>query len=192
MMLRRLSLALTAALAAPPALADSRWQQITYPPAHAPAPEYAQVIETRPVYQQVQVSQPRQECWQEPVAYRGGNSGNYWFTDGVAGSVVGAIAGGVAGHQFGKGRGKDAATALGAIIGAGVGQRVVNSRAPRYDGNGNGYETRCRTLSNSYYEQRLDGYDVTYRYQGRTYSTRMPYDPGARLPINVHVEPVRY
>jgi uncharacterized protein YcfJ len=174
-----------------PALADSRWNNTHTPHYATPAPEYAQVVETRPVYTAVQVSQPRQECWQEPTAYNRGGQQNYWFTDGVAGSVVGAIAGGVAGHQFGKGRGKDAATALGAIIGAGVGQRVVNSRAAPASQTG-AYQTRCQTIRSTYTEQRIDGYDVTYRYQGRLYSTRMPYDPGARLPVNVHIEPVRY
>ncbi len=170
------------------AYADGRWDAPAY--GYQGAPEYAQVVETRPVYTAIQVSQPRQECWQEPVAYAPRNNNNYWFTDGVAGSVVGAIAGGVAGHQFGKGRGKDAATALGAIIGAGVGQRVVNSRAPTV--NSGSYQTRCQSVPSHYTQQRIDGYDVTYRYQGRLYTTRMPYDPGARLPVNVHVEPVRY
>ena len=36
------------------------------------------------------------------------------------------------------------------------------------------------------------GYDVTYRYDGRTYRTRTPYDPGERLRVRVdqYVTPV--
>lgn len=32
-------------------------------------------------------------------------------------------------------------------------------------------------------EQRLESYDVIYRYNGRTYNTRLPYDPGESLPV---------
>jgi uncharacterized protein YcfJ len=41
-------------------------------------------------------------------------------------------------------------------------------------------------------EQRIDGYRVTYVYQGREYSTRMPYDPGDRVRIRVDVIPAGY
>ena len=35
----------------------------------------------------------------------------------------------------------------------------------------------------------LEGYDVTYRYQNRDFTTRLPYDPGSRLQLRVVVEP---
>jgi len=35
----------------------------------------------------------------------------------------------------------------------------------------------------------MDGYNVTYRYQGRTYSTQMDHRPGKRIPVNVSVSP---
>lgn len=151
--------------------------------------DYAEVIESRPLYRQVRISEPRQECWDERVVYR--DRGDVWFDDAAAGTVFGAIAGGVAGHQFGKGRGKDAATALGAIIGAGIGQRVaVNNSPPRAERVG--YEQRCQLVDSYRYEERVEAYDVTYRYHGRVYSTRLPYDPGRRIAVNVHVQPVGY
>ncbi len=80
--------------------------------------------------------------------------------------------GGVIGHQFGSGRGKDAATVAGSMIGAAIGHGPVR----RVD-----YERpveRCETRYQSFQEQRIDGYDVVYRYHGQKYATRMPYDPG--------------
>ena len=140
----------------------------------------------------MRIEEPRRECWDERVVYRDSpRDRGYWFDNSAAGSVVGAIAGGVAGHQFGKGRGKDAATVLGAVIGAGVGQRVAvtNSRAePSYERVG--YEERCETITDYRTEQRVEAYNITYQYGGRTYHTTMPHDPGARIPVNVDVRPV--
>lgn len=146
--------------------------------------EYAKVVSARPIYQQVQVSAPRQECIEERVvtrepAYRGHNNGA---------ALLGAILGGVAGHQFGKGRGNSVATAAGAVIGAGIGQSHQGGGGYREQVS---YEPRCNTYSDTRYESRLDGYDVTYRYNGRLYHTRMPYDPGSRVPVNVSVNPVQ-
>ncbi|MGQ0620160.1 MAG: glycine zipper 2TM domain-containing protein [Panacagrimonas sp.] len=182
---------------------DDRYEPPRYEAPHnrySAATEYADVISAQPIYRDVRIEEPRRECWDERVVVRDNprEREDYWFNNGAAGSVVGAIAGGVAGHQFGKGRGKHAATALGAIIGAGIGQRVALENYPRGgrdDGRGYeqvGYEERCRTVSNYRVEQRIEGYDVSYRYGGRTYRTNMPYDPGRRIPVDVNVQPVRY
>ncbi len=48
---------------------------------------------------------------------------------------------------------------------------------------------RCNTNYTSHQEERIDGYNVLYRYQGQKYATRMPYDPGKRLRIRVDVRP---
>ena len=40
-------------------------------------------------------------------------------------------------------------------------------------------------------EQRIDGYDVVYKYKGQRYSTRMPYDPGRRIKVRVDIRPAR-
>lgn len=146
---------------------------------------YAPVVSSRPVYRQIQVSEPRQECRDERVVYRepvygGGNP---------AGAILGGIIGGVAGHQIGGGHGRDVATALGAVIGAGIG-----GQSGGYQGSTDrvSYQQRCSTVDAYHYEERIDGYDVTYRYNGRLYNTRLPYDPGRRLAVNVDVRPVPY
>jgi uncharacterized protein YcfJ len=120
---------------------------------------------------------PRQECWTEHPGDRGG--GNR-----AAGAVIGGIAGGLIGHQFGSGSGNTAATIAGTIGGAAVGNEI----ARRQGGDPRAVE-RCRDVSD--YDERVVGYDVVYRFQGREFTARLPYDPAPDLPVNVTVEPAR-
>ena len=168
---------------------SDRWEE----PGRGARYEYADVVSADPIYRTVRVEQPRRECWDERVVYNERRNDGYWMDNGTAGGLVGAIAGGVVGHQFGSGRGKKAATALGAVIGAGVGQRVAvqNSRRDSSSYERVGYEERCETVTDYRTEQRVEGYDVAYRYGGRVYNTTMPYDPGSRIPVDVNVRPVR-
>ncbi|MCI0749916.1 MAG: glycine zipper 2TM domain-containing protein, partial [Nevskiales bacterium] len=99
--------------------------------------------------------------------------------------LVGGIIGGVIGHQFGKGHGQDAATIAGALIGASHagrhhGRHVVERTA---------YATTCQTVHTVRYEERIEGYDVTYTYRGQIYHAQMSYDPGQRVRIRVEVTP---
>ena len=48
---------------------------------------------------------------------------------------------------------------------------------------------RCHTVRGSRSELQPDGYDVTYRYQGQVYTTRMQNPPPARFPVTLNVEP---
>lgn len=163
--------------AATPALAG-RWDDA--------GTTYAPVVSSRPIYTQVQVAQPQQVCSSQPVVY---NQPVYGAGNNPAGTLLGGIIGGVIGHQFGGGRGNAVATAVGAVVGAGMG-----SQAGRYQGTVQqvSYEQRCNTVTSYRTEQRVDGYDVTYSYNGRLYNTRLPYDPGRRIAVNVDVQPVRY
>jgi uncharacterized protein YcfJ len=152
--------------------------------------EYGEVISAEPIYRTVRIEQPRRECWDERVVY---DEGPRYSDNGAGGAILGAIIGGVAGHQFGGGRGKAAATAAGAVIGAGVGQRVATQNR-RYEPRQErvGYEEVCETVTDYRTEQRVEAYDVSYRYGGRVYHTTLPHDPGSRIPVDVNVRPVRY
>jgi uncharacterized protein YcfJ len=131
----------------------------------------ARVLSAVPVREAVTAA-PRQECWTE-YSQGGGNR--------AVGAVIGGIAGGLIGHQIGSGSGNTAATIAGTLGGAAVGNEVAKRGSdPRA-------VERCRTVSD--YEDRVVGYDVVYRYQGREFSTRMPYDPGPDLRVNVTVVP---
>lgn len=147
---------------------------------------YAPVVSSRPVYTQIQVAEPQQVCRNERVVY---SEPNYRAGNNPAGTILGGIIGGVIGHQFGSGRGNSVATAVGAVVGAGVG-----NQAGSYQGETQrvAYQQRCDVVNNYHTEQRIDGYDVTYNYGGRLYNTRLPYDPGNRIAVNVNVQPVRY
>jgi uncharacterized protein YcfJ len=146
---------------------------------------YAQVLSATPVYRPVQIAEPRQECYQQPVVYdRGYRGGSF------AGSLIGGLVGGVVGHQFGSGGGRVLATAAGAVIGANVGAGI--GARNDYESGQVGYREECRTVADYRTEQRADGYDVTYRYGGRIYRTHLPYDPGPGLRVNVNVAPAGY
>lgn len=153
--------------------------------------EYAKVVDADPIYRTVRISQPRQECYDERVVYREEQPTYRSGGASPAGVLLGAALGGVAGHQFGKGRGNAVATAAGALIGAGIAQ---NHGGRSYQTGGGytervAYEPRCTTYDDYRTEQRVEGYDVTYRYNGRTYHTRMDHDPGSHIPVNVDVSP---
>ena len=155
----------------------------------------ARVISATPITERVAV--PKRECLVEPSGYdqpapppairsdSGGTSG--------AGAVLGAIVGGVIGHQFGSSSGgRDHGTAAGAVIGGLIGnsiekdqsgyQRAANEApAPRPIPPG------CETVTEM--SDRIVGYDVRYEYNGREFRTRMPYDPGPQMAVNVEVRP---
>jgi uncharacterized protein YcfJ len=152
-------------------------------PAHTQY-EYARVVDVDPIVRQVRVETPRRECWDETryVASRP------HISDPEVGgrTLLGAAIGGVIGHQFGSGRGRDAATVAGALIGASVG---YDSAAKRQAG---GYEEvveRCDVRVEHTYHERIEGYRVTYEYNGRRYTTQLPYDPGDRIRVRVAVAP---
>ena len=94
-------------------------------------------------------------------------------------------------NRFGSGSGRDAATVAGSLVGAAIGSNSAMKRA----GYASGYVERtqpvrrCETRYTTHQEQRIDGYDVVYRYNGQKYQTRMPYDPGPRLRVQVNVRP---
>lgn len=139
--------------------------------------DYAKVTRVTPQYERVNL--PRKECFSEYVPERERRHGS------LAGPLIGGITGGVLGAQVGKGRGRVAASAAAAAIGAIVGDRLSDRGGDEY------YERevrRCRSVD--HWETRIVGYQVVYRYHGRSQTVILPYDPGKRLLVRVAVEPV--
>lgn len=167
------------ALASPPPWSNSRHNR-----GHSEY-DYAPVTHVEPIVRQVRVETPRRECWDEA---RYVESRPHISDPAVGGrTLLGGIIGGVIGHQFGSGRGRDAATVAGAMIGAGVG---YDSAARRYSSGGREEVVqRCDVRYEEDYEERIEGYRVTYEYNGREYTTRLPYDPGERIRVRVAVAP---
>ncbi len=148
---------------------------------------YARVIKVQPVIRYVSVKVPVQECWDERRIVRT----NPPDTGGP--TFVGAIIGGVIGNQFGSGSGKAATTVLGALLGGSLAQKAAIDRAERegrYGSSKTYVVQRCKTAYDYRQEERVDGYDVTYKYKGDTYMTRMPEDPGWRIRLRVSITPV--
>ncbi|MBC3870873.1 MULTISPECIES: glycine zipper 2TM domain-containing protein [Undibacterium] len=139
--------------------------------------DYARVINVQP--QVEQINMPRQECRTEyETIQRPQERSN-------SGGIIGGIAGGLLGSQVGGGNGRIAAAAAGALTGAIVGDRMDNNNQQ------GGYDSRpirqCRTVDS--WQTRTNGYAVTYEYNGRTYTSVMPYDPGSRLRLHVSLTP---
>lgn len=143
--------------------------------------DYAEVLQSVPVYQQVQVAVPQQQCQQQQVV-----NGNGYNQNVTAGTVLGGVAGGVIGNQVGSGSGKALATVAGTVIGAVTGGEVAAATAPRPTAT---TVQQCATVMTYQVQNRIDGYDVTYRYLGQVFQTRLQQDPGPRLPVQVDVRP---
>ena len=144
--------------------------------------DQAAVVATTPIYERVNA--PKQECWNESVTTQGQSSGGS-----PLGAIVGGIAGGVIGHQIGSGRGNAVATGVGAVAGAVIGDKVdPNSGVITGRANAGPQEQvvqRCRTVND--WQDVVRGYNVTYRYNGRDVTIRMPYDPGPTVQVAVGV-----
>ncbi len=160
--------------------------------------DYAQVIRVEPSYDRYASNgYERQECWNEQTnnyddgyyrdengrLYRNGRDSN------ANGTLIGALIGGALGNQAGKGDGRKAATIGGAVVGGLIGNKIDrNNDAYEYRDN-SGTVRRCRTV----YEdgpQRIDGYMVTYRYAGQTYTSYTRNRPGRSIRVVVDVRPV--
>ncbi len=149
--------------------------------------DYAKVTHVEPIVRRVRVETPVRECWQETRTEEPRYDNN---PDVAARTLLGGIIGGVIGHQIGDGNGKRIATAAGAVIGSAVGHNsAVRRQGGAYSEPREYSVERCDVRRRTTYEERVEGYDVEYRYNGRTYHTRMPYDPGDRVQIRVAVTP---
>ena len=146
--------------------------------------DFGRVVSVAP--QVEQFSQPRQECHTEYVQVQRQQPQQQRS---VGGSIIGGIAGGLLGNQVGGGNGRTAATAAGAIAGAIAGDRVDNNGYPQQYQQGPTTEPvqQCRMVD--HWESRTNGYNVTYEYHGRNFTSIMPYDPGQRVRLRVAVTP---
>jgi uncharacterized protein YcfJ len=129
-----------------------------------------------------QVNRPRQECRTEYVQVQQPQQRS------AGGAIIGGIAGALLGNQVGGGSGRAAATAAGAIGGALVGDRVDNN-GNQIGGMQEQAVRQCRTVD--HWESRNNGYEVTYDYRGRNYTSIMSQDPGQRVRLRVSVEPLQ-
>jgi len=152
-----------------------------------PIYDYADVISAKPIVRYVTVTTPVKECGRTLSTIRV----NERPPGAATSALFGAIIGGVVGHQFGSGHGNDAATVVGTLIGATIGNRSAYRRHPGTYGAVQYSRPikRCKTQYREHQEERIDGYDVLYRYNGQRYSTHMPHDPGHKIRVRVDIRP---
>ena len=159
--------------------------------------DFATVIESQPIIRVVKISTPREECWEETVVYRDydysrGYDSRY---DNKLGPVLGGVVGGAIGNAVGSEKSnKQVGAVVGAIVGATVGDAIVKSnRKKRHSATPTkryGTEEFCEVIHDYHEEERVIGYNVRYRYNDATYSTRMDTDPGDTIKVRLAVSPV--
>jgi uncharacterized protein YcfJ len=145
--------------------------------------DQARVVDVRPLYETVSYAVPREQCVEQRVQTGGGGGVS------PALPVLAAIAGGALGSAVAHGHNnKQAGAAIGAVFGGAVGYDVARRNAtPRYVTYGT--QEVCSTVSEWHEEQRISGYNVSYRYLGNTYSTVTQNPPGDTVRVRVDVTP---
>ena len=148
--------------------------------------EYAQVVESQPIYQVVAVSTPQEQCWEEQIAIDRYPSRHRSNTPVLVSTIIGGAIGNALGHDKSNQR---VGAVLGAMLGHSIGRDIM--RQDNQPGIRE-FETvqRCETVYQQHEEERLVGYRVTYLYNGTEYSIRTDSDPGDRIRIRVSVQPV--
>lgn len=121
-------------------------------------------------------------------------------TNRTVATVIGGIAGAVLGSKIGNGSGSYVGTAVGSMVGGMAGRSIYDSsvRNRQYERRGivsvcdpepvngrDGYYDRDGDVR----DEELAGYEVTYEYANRTYTTRTNYHPGDRIRVRVDVRP---
>ena len=178
-----LALAAAAALAlSGPAMADHDERYRTSSSRY----DYARVVDVKLLIRSYRVEIPVRECYETPRDYDDRSRRSRRGGADAGRTIAGAIIGGVIGRQFGDGSGRDALTALGAIVGASAANDGDRVRG-RYEDEPMRY---CETRYEYEERDRVEGFRVTYVYDGETYTTRTAYDPGDRIRVEVKVRPV--
>jgi len=192
----------------------------SYPQRHR-FTEYATVIDVEPIFKQIRHEKPQQECWieqEEHVVIREGSNQSFGNTRQHSRSrshsggdaIIGGLIGGVIGNQLGKNSSRGArngATVAGAIVGSVIANEARGNEVSRHRRHKRRHESHrtlpqrvvttrpvehCKETMHTSYEQRIQGYNVTYEYRGRTLQTRMKRDPGDQIELQVNVTPARH
>jgi uncharacterized protein YcfJ len=136
-------------------------------------PEFAEVVAVKEVTETVVT--PHETCEDVQVQHRAPVKDEHR----VAGTVVGGLAGGLLGSTVGGGRGKTLATVAGAAAGGFAGNQVQKNMQEKDVVTTT--EHRCKTVNEK--SQKVVGYNVTYRLDGKDGVVRMSFKPGPKLPV---------
>jgi uncharacterized protein YcfJ len=136
-------------------------------------PKFADVVAVKEVTETVVT--PREECRDVQVTHKAPTQD----PNRVTGTVIGGVAGGLVGSAIGSGTGRTVATIAGAAGGAYVGNQAQKNMQNKNVVTTT--EQRCKTVNET--SQKLIGYDVTYRLDGKEGTLRTSFKPGATMPV---------
>jgi len=136
-------------------------------------PKFAQVVQSKEVFETVVT--PREHCEDVQVQKQAPVKDK----NRLAGTAIGAVAGGLIGSQIGGGKGKTLATVGGAAAGGYAGNQVQKNMQQKDVVTST--ERQCKTVQEK--SQKLVGYNVTYRLDGKEGNVRTSFKPGDTLPV---------
>jgi len=136
-------------------------------------PKFAEVVAVKDVTETVVT--PREHCEDVQVRHQAPVKDQHR----IAGTVVGGLAGGLLGSTVGGGKGKTIATVAGAAAGGYAGNQVQKNMQEKDVVTTT--EHRCKTLNEK--SQKVVGYNVTYRLDGKDGTVRTSFKPGATMPV---------
>jgi uncharacterized protein YcfJ len=143
--------------------------------------DFAKVVDVQPIYETVSYNEPHRQCHYEQRVVRHNNGSK-------TGVILGSLIGGAIGHELGHNKSnKKVGAVAGAILGGSIAKDLQHNK--------HGYHTTrnervCTTSHEVRYKQELSGYNVAYKYRGRTFHTTMGQHPGDRIRVAVSVRPL--
>ena len=145
--------------------------------------DYATVLQSKPVYRIIEVTKEERQCRNEEVVYQQHRKRS------SNGTLIGGILGAAVGHALGhNSKHRSGATVAGAFVGASIGNNTNNNYRVSEK---RVVENHCRLVPTTWEEERIIGYNVVYRYNGRTFETRLPFEPADSLKIRVVMTPIQ-
>lgn len=136
-------------------------------------PTHAQVLAVAPAIETVSV--PREVCEDVATTHQAEPRDKHR----VVGTATGAVIGGLLGNQVGGGSGKKLATVAGAVAGGYAGNKV--QERVQSDDTYTTTEKHCTMVTEV--EEKVVGYDVTYRIGDEQGQVRMAQEPGEQIPL---------
>ncbi len=146
----------------------------------------AEVLDVEPKHELVRHITPREECRFERVPARIERRSS---TAPIVGAVIGGAIGNAVGHNK---RNKQVGAIVGAVLGGSIAADIASEHDRHHRHRGRAWQRRevCRVVEDISHEEEIVGYDVTYRYGGRTHTARMSRDPGDSVRVRVRVTPI--
>ncbi|MEH6558801.1 MAG: YMGG-like glycine zipper-containing protein [Oceanicoccus sp.] len=136
--------------------------------------DYAKVTSVTPIVETIAHQIPKL-CHYQPARHNHNKSA----TPAILGTIIGAAIGNELGH---KKRNKRIGAIAGGILGGSIGIDIGRNNRQQ-----NGEYCDHYDIEN---EQIVVGYDVSYRYRGKTYYTTTQQHPGRKIQLKLKFEPV--